>query len=477
MVVHIKVVLAIPDFPKESEAPKYIIKESRSRPGTAPLGLLTMIAYLEKNGVEMELIDNFVLRLPSMEFAKSIAEMNPSLVGFSTNSFTYPQGRDNMKDLKSLLPDVPIIVGGVHATLFPMEVAKEPFVDYVCRGEGEQTLLELVQALERGETPENVKGLVFRKSDGTSHVCEERPFINLDDLPFPDRHIKNFKDYTRGKVTYMNVEPIDMISSSRGCPFNCNFCSSKTLWKRSYRVRSVKNVVDEIEELINVYGSKGLYFREDNFTVNKQRTMELCAEINRRGIRIPWVCESRVDLLSEELLVAMKAAGCQGIWFGVESGSQRILDYVNKGIKLEDVEKCIKLCKKHGVKTGASFIIGLPVETREDVQKSFEFAKKLNCDSTWFNQFIGMPNCKIYMEIKEGKYYIDDWNGLLAVQTPYFTFEELLDIETKINSYFKVKRWKSLLLVTKPTKLISNLPGIAKMVKTALFDPPFKRGP
>lgn len=466
--IKIKVILVNSYFDNKtlSSLPKYITNlfspnklRMKSEP---PLGLLYLAAVLEKNGIEVEIIDNFILKLPSEKLIKKIIDKTPSIVGFSSFSHTYPAAKKNMEDLKKMSPKIPIIFGGPHATLYYSEIIKQPFIDIVVRGEGEYTLLELVKTLSLNKNLKNVRGITFKNNNKIIHN-PERPFIkNLDELPFPARDLVNLNQYLREKTNYIDTEPVDFISSSRGCPFGCAFCSSKIIWKKNYRCRSAKNVVDEIEFMIENYGTKGLYFREDNFTIIKKRVIDLCNEIKKRKLNIKWQCESRVDLISKDLIEEMKSAGCQGIWFGIESGSQKILDYLKKGTALKQAEKTIKLCEQYGIKVGASFMIGLPNETKEDIKKSFDFAKKLNADTTWFNQFTGIPKSEIYDEIKMNGNYKYEWEKLLIADFPELSYEEIKKITNLINRYFLFRR---LPIILKRQKF-SNLPMFfSKIIK------------
>jgi anaerobic magnesium-protoporphyrin IX monomethyl ester cyclase len=239
-----------------------------------------------------------------------------------------------------------------------------------------------------------------------------QPWIkDLDSLPFPARHLLPMDKYTiLGKKS-----TIGNIISSRGCPFYCTFCESSLLFGRMFRARSPKNVVDEMKQLINEYHPKTIEFSDDLFTLNMKRTETICDEIRRRGLDIPWACSSRVDTVSRSLLRKMKKAGCILIYYGVESGSQRVLNLMRKHIKIEQIIKAIKWTKEVGIEILASFIIGFPGETREDMQKTIAFAKRLDVDYAQFSFATPYPGTELYQMAKEkGLLLTEDWSQYTA---------------------------------------------------------------
>ncbi|MFQ6080460.1 MAG: B12-binding domain-containing radical SAM protein [Candidatus Bathyarchaeia archaeon] len=458
----------IPEYPKYLRA--HMFYKTRNPP-SLPLGLLYIAAVLERDGVDVEVIDNYLLDLSTEELVNKIKRGNPALLGFSVMTFTYPESRRNMTRLKEEMPEVPIVVGGPHATLFPEELIKEPFIDIVVRGEGEQTTREIVQALNDDNTFSRdalklVDGITF-KDEGKVFWNKDRAFIkDLDGLPFPARHLVDMKKYPREVPFYLpNVRPVDVMCSSRGCPFACAFCSSEIIWKRSYRFRSAKNTADEIEHLIEDYDSKGIYFREDNFTLNNKRVVELCKEIKRRRLDFEWICESRVDLITDDVLKEMTSAGCRAIWFGFESGSQKTLDYIKKGFTLSDAERAVKLCKKHGLTVGGLFMLGLPNETREDILETLDFMVKLDVDRLMAQHYVGIPVSEIYSEVLEKKYYRYEWEKILIIETPDLSRSEILKLEDYVNREFKVQRMLRKLRDLKTSKLPSVIIDMYELLK------------
>lgn len=474
-----KVVLVNPNTPTY---PEYLCAYANFKTcyeASLPLGLLYIAAVLEKNGISVEIIDNHLLGLSTEELVSEIRYRQPTIVGFSIMTFTYPEARRNMRRLKGEMPEVCIAVGGPHATLFPEELINERFIDLVVRGEGEYTFLEFAQALNdkgamRQKMLKEIKGVTFKDGKRVIHN-EDKDFLrDLDQLPFPARHLVNMDKYPRKAFYLPNLYPVDEVYSSRGCPFVCAFCSSKIIWKRNYRFRSAQNVADEIEYLIEKYGSKGIRFRDDNFTVNKGRVIELCREIKKRKLDFEWMCESRVDLVSEDLLKEMVSVGCRGMWFGFESGSQKVLDYLNKGFTLSDAEKAVKICKKFGLTIGGTFMLGLPNETKEDVRKTLGFMIKLDIDRLRAQAYVGFPKSEIHNEIMRKKYYKYEWEKILIVETPNLSYPEILELEDAINRRFQLARVLKRFQKPRLSELFEDVRIFLNIVRASL---PKRKGP
>jgi magnesium-protoporphyrin IX monomethyl ester (oxidative) cyclase len=259
--------------------------------------------------------------------------------------------------------------------------------------------------------------------------------MDLDEIPYPARHLFQLDKYER-KMEFLDVEPVDIMSIIRGCPFNCAFCETKKMWGPTCRFFSPKRVVEEVKFMMDKYGSKGIYFINDNFTIRKKETLELCELMKQEKLDLQWICDTRADMVNRELLAKMREAGCKTIWFGVESGSPRVLDKINKHISLEQTQQAVKLCKQEGIQVAASFILGIPGETIADMEETLKFAKKLNPDLCQFNTFIAYPDSLLYEELlKSGNYeQLDEF--LLATKTDEFDFKKLMDIQRRFHREF-----------------------------------------
>ena len=237
-------------------------------------------------------------------------------------------------------------------------------------------------------------------------------------------------------IDYLSVKPVDTMNVVRGCPHDCTWCNVKGLWGKKCRSFSPFRVVEEINHLVDNYGSKGIYFVGDNFTINKANTVKICKLMKENKLDIEWACETGVDLISRELLREMKAAGCRTIFFGVESGSAKILKKINRGITLQQVTAAFKLCKEEGIQTVGSFIIGIPGETIEDMEATYNFAKSLDPDWFLLNVFIAYPGCSLYEEILQKGLYDRLEDFLAYVKTDDFNYEMLLEIQRRFHRNF-----------------------------------------
>ncbi|MDP2909882.1 MAG: radical SAM protein, partial [bacterium] len=298
-----------------------------------------------------------------------------------------------------------IVLGGPHVHLFPKETAGLKEVDFVIRGEGEIPFLSLLEALEERGQLSQVKGLVY-KNKGEIIENPVGDFIeNLDELPYPARELLPVKKYSSilgaGRI-------VTTMFTSRGCPFQCAFCDRPHLGKK-FRARSAQSVVDEMGVCLDL-GIEEILIYDDTFTVDRRRVLDICGEIAKRGLKFVWDIRARVDTVDEEVLSALKKAGCQRIHFGVESGTEKILEVLNKKITLGQIEKAFKLAKAAGIETLAYFMIGAPTETKEDIYQTINFAKKLNPDFVHITILTPYPATVIYRQaLEQGVIKNDYW--------------------------------------------------------------------
>lgn len=398
-----------------------------------PLGLGYIAAVLEKHH-DVKVIDVGAERLNNDSLKKSISKISPEIVGITSDTLSFQRAIEIAQIVKQINKNITVVTGGAHPNVWPDYPLKYDCFDISVCGEGERTAVELWARIENGESYEDINGIAFKGKDSIVVNPKRELIENLDELPLPARHLFPMDKYIG--ESNLSVYPVYPIGTSRGCPFSCAFCSNNVVFGRRYRFRSPKNIVDEIELLINHYKAKEIYFREDLFTVNKQRVIGICDEIRRRGLHFKWECESRVDTINEEMLRTMKEAGCELVWFGVESGSQRILDYLNKQITLPQVREAYKLCKQVGIKAGASFMIGVPSETMDEIQKTIELAKELKSELefAWFNIFTGYPTSPLYEYVKENNLYEKEINhGILITKTDEFDRARLEEIQRQAN--------------------------------------------
>jgi len=415
-----------------------------------PLGLGSLMSVAKNAGHKLFFIDNYLK--PSNFIEKGFLQKNGiDYVAIHANTICYRDTLRMFNDIENLrergLWKGKIIVGGPHTSV-ALETVPE-FVDHVVQGEGERAILKIIN----GEVNERV-------------IREER-IKDLDSLPFQPWDIFNALpyDYT---CPWIDSKAIFTMNTSRGCPFSCSFCSVGSIWGKQYTYFGAERIISEIEYLIKDYGAKGIYFREDNFTLNLKRTKEFCERLLQKNIKIHWACETRVDNLSKELIELMSTAGCKAFYLGVESGSQKILDIINKQIIVEQIENAIKWCKKYSIKTYCSLITGLPGETYKDYLVTKKLMKTSKPYAYAFNVFVGIPKSSLYKYVLENNLYeyIDDI-GLVylpgyAVKAKFFyemDSKHLVDYEFKQLTDYDKQLLKELYGIERKKRIVSTVPN------------------
>ena len=397
------------------------IRVAFKRLPTLPLGLVYIAAVLEQSH-SVKILDNYLENLNKEQLKKRISLVKPEIVGITSDSFSFSSAVEVANIVKEIDKNIITVIGGPHANVFPDAPLKHDSVDISVYGEGELTAIELWDKIENGGSLKEVKGIGY-KNNGKIIINPPRELIkNLDELPFPARHLFPMERYERKEKQYLGIEPIDWMNTSRGCPFNCTFCDNREIFG-NYRYRSPENVVDEIELLVSEYGIKGVNFREALFTLNKKRVLGICNEIKKRRVDISWFCDSRIDTVDKEMLLSMKDAGCKTIYYGIESGTQEILDYINKGITIPQIKDIVKLSKECGMTVVGSFMIGIPGEIIDQMHETINFACELRpyLDFAWFAAYLGIPKSQLYLYSKENNFIDEDFdNGIFTVKTEEF---------------------------------------------------------
>jgi anaerobic magnesium-protoporphyrin IX monomethyl ester cyclase len=430
-----------------------------------PLGLAYVAAALEKSGYPVEIYDNYLLERPIEEVKAEIKKREPKIVGITCSSLTYTRCIETAKAVKEACPTCKVVVGGPHPSYMPQTMLQHKEIDYVVIGEGEQAMVKLAASIIQGEQDSaiaKIPGVACRINGEMVKTVPE--FISdLDTVPFPARHMLPMKMYDRA-LSYLDVKPVDTMSVLRGCPYKCAYCETRELWGTTCRAFSPQRVVDEIKHLAENCGSRGIYFVGDNFTINKKRASELCGLIVENKIDIKWTCETRADLISKELLVDMKSAGCQTIFFGVESGSPLIQQKLNKNIDLQEVERTFELCRQVGIKTATSFMLGIPGETVNDMQATFKFAKRLKADWCQFNIYIACPGSRLYDEVISQGLYDQMDNYLARVKTKDFDYDMLVKIQRDFQRNCQRSAASKLIHVIRQEGLASAVKKSAKFI-------------
>lgn len=433
-----KIFLVVPDSVNLFDV--HPARTLRKAANQVPLGLLYVAAAVEKAGHEIVIIDNYLEEMSLNDLVNRIVSERPDCVGFSATILNIWQGLSAAKLIKAELPSCLIVFGGPQATIDPYGTVDKPGVDCVIRGEGEWVFTQLLEAYAGNkETIAELPGILFKQPNGKvieSNLPKE--LHKLSELPSPARHLIDIKRYERVGAGLLMV-PVDILATSRGCSFRCAFCSSAEYWNRKYRTRPPEDVVDEMEFMAGEYGTKGFYFREDNFTLNKKHVLGICNEIKRRGLNFIWECESRVDTLNREVMARMIEAGCRFIWCGVESGSQRILDFLCKGITVEQIRNFYSTAHELGFRTGAGFMIGVPGETEEDIQKSVQLAKEIDADYTGFLSYIAFPGSPLYKKVRKEELFSLTWESICFVESEHLSRKRILELEIELNRKFRLR--------------------------------------
>ena len=364
-----------------------------------PMGLSLIAAVLEKEGYQVSVLDANASRLKLEDIVPYAA--GADIVGLTAMTPTINAAISIAQQLKLANPDLVIILGGAHGTLLPEEtLAGAPQVDVVVRGEGEETIIDLLRALENKQPLDDVPGISYRKDSETVSTLERSTNIDLDSLPFLAYHLLPWQRY-KPHPPHGRALPFAAVITSRGCPYKCSFCSK--VFGSKFRGQSPERVVEEVAYYRERFGVKELAFYDDVFTLNKKRAYTIAEGIMKRGLKICWTCETRVNLVDKELLHHMKQAGCYAIAYGIESASPEILDALNKGITLEQVEEAVRLTQEVGLQTIGYFMIGSPGEDADTIAKTIKFAKGLNLDFAQFAITTPFPGTKLYKLYLDGK--------------------------------------------------------------------------
>ena len=407
------------------------------------LGLGYLAAVLEKAGHRVRIIDIDADRITDEKFASILKEEGYDLVGITTTTPTFSKAVELTRIVRSNSKALTVL-GGIHVTVTPDESVRYDSVDYIVKGEGEATILELVSCLEEKGDLSSVDGLYY-KNDGAVVKNKDRQLIsNLDELPFPARHLFNKRDYTYPDAL---LRPAMPIITSRGCPAACTYCNSRSIFTRKFRVRSAQNILAEIEYLIKEFAVKEIHIWDDNFTTLKNRVFQIRDEIKKRKIKIKFAFPNglRADYVDEEVLRALKDMGTYSIAFGVESGNQKVLDRINKNIKLEQIERAFRLAKKIGFETWAFFMIGLPSETEDTIKDTIDFAIKLDPDVAKFHILKPFPGSEVYKEFLDNGLLLDNNFDHYGIHTPpvhrlaTLTPEDLLNWDKKAYRSFYLR--------------------------------------
>ena len=406
---NIDVLLTQPAHVQDEKVP-YLGKE-------LPLGLAYLAAYLEREGISVEIFDMNIYNDSVQLLRRILEEVKPKVVGISAFTIDIIRADAIAQVIKQFDRDVVTVIGGIHATALPERTMMEfKNFDYLIYGRGEVPLTELIKSLKMGKDQKSLEGIVYRSKDTVIKNQPPKHKVPLDELPFPARHKLNLNKYSPHIQKCFTLPNTGLISSL-GCPYQCVYCSIHIIHPGLY-FRSPVNLVKEIKYCVDNFGIRDFRFFDDCLTLDKTRMVKICELIIKEGLDIHWNGVSRVDKVDYELLRLMKKAGCHQLGYGIEVGSEKSLVIINKRTTLEQAAKAIYLTKKVGLQSSASFIIGFPGETIEDIRETIAFAKKLSPDIALFYIVKAYPGTPLYKEVeKKGLPINFRWDEYL-VQNP-----------------------------------------------------------
>lgn len=396
-----------------SRWPHFEVETNRYMP--FPFQLAYATALLEKQGVEVMLVDAIAERISVDRFIDGIGNFSPDLIilEISTPSFSADMAMvDTIRE--RIGKNVLIGLCGPHKPMTEHDFLQTyGCVDFCLVGEYELTLCKTVGVLSNGDDLGSVPGLVYRRTNGQSAFTGKASIIkDPDELPWPARHLLPMSHYfdNPGNIP----EPALQMWASRGCPYSCSYCIWPQLMDgNTYRPRNPTKILDEMEHICGKYGYKSVYFDDDTFNIGKNRMLDFCREKIRRKIDIPWAIMARADLMDREILEAMASAGLKGVKYGIESASPELIARVGKNLDLKKAIDNIEITKNLGIKVHLTFMFGIPGETFESARKTVALAKKLNPESVQFSVLTPLPGTAIYDELLEkGHLQVSDWGRL-----------------------------------------------------------------
>ena len=394
MVIYLMKVMLI--SPPASSAVKEVL-------GTTgpPLGLAYLASIARLEGHDAVIVDSLAEGIDLRELKLRIRSFYPDMIGITATTSMIPDAYDVARVAKEVNPDITVLIGGPHVTFLPEETLDEcKYIDIVVRGEGELIFRELLRKRDLRE----VRGITYRDGE----IIKSNPAMplvpNLDEIPIPAYDLLPMHLYRFGNLRF------GTLITSRGCPFDCIFCSSSLQFGKKWRAHSKERVMEELRILHYEYGVGEVEFLDDTFTLDRKRAKEISREIVKEGLDISWTASSRVNTFDLETGREMKRAGAHTIYFGIESGSQKVLDLIGKGITIEQSISAVKNAKKAKLRALGSFIIGFPEETEEDIKKTIEFSKRVGVDLAQFTIATPYPGTRLWsIASKMGLLLTKDW--------------------------------------------------------------------
>lgn len=386
-----------------------------------PLGIGYIASFLKREGYSVFLLDPEAEGTSESELRKKIKEIQPNIAGISCVTYSFHNAKKYAQIVKKEI-DIPVVLGGHHASALPVEILKHcSEFNFVIVGEGEITMLELCKTIQNGGDFHRIDGLCFRDGAEIIFTAPRDKILDLSNIPYPARELVNMDNYKPNNQTSVGKKSASMITS-RGCPKRCVFCSAHNVMGYLFRPYSAEYVVGEMEHILNNYKIEHVAIKDDTFTINKQRVIDICELILKKDIKIYWSCNAAVNTVDYELLKLMKKAGCCAILYGIESGNPTVLKNMKKGISMDQCRKALKASNQVGIKTLASFVFGLPGETKETIEDTIRFAIELEPTIAMFYVLVPLPGSEMFeLTIKDDPGKITDWRSFAYTSTDYIT--------------------------------------------------------
>ena len=430
-----------------------------------PLSLLSVATVLKNEGFDVDLIDAAAMEMTIDDVKTKSLDYNAAIM--LTSTMTLNEDAEILNELKAANRELISIVFGGHVTAEPESTLKRRGIDIVARREGEYIIRDLIRAIEKGNALwKNVRGISFWEDGKCIHNPDYPLIKDLDELPIPDRTMlpKNV-DYFNPVVKRM---PYTTMFTSRGCPGKCTFCASPTFYGRSLRFRSAESLLKELE-IVQALGYKEVFFRDEIFTASKKRLMEVCQGIIDRKIDITWICSARIDSVDLEMMEMMKKAGCHMLRLGVETGVQRLLDNIKKGITIEQTRQAFEWAHQVGLDTHAHMMIGIPGETKETLEKTIDFVKEIDPTIITFGILTVYPGTPLFYQIKTDYPELEDGteSDISRLHTKSFYNEYFTDLTSEELSEYIRKVYRKFYMrpgyILKWLKRVRNLDELKRV--------------
>lgn len=395
----------------------------------SPVSLATIAAVLRNEGFEMRLHDGSVAQVSREDVTSDINEWGPDIVVVNTATTAIEQDLAFADLIGDTIPGVRIMLMGVHPSVFPeecFEMSRAP--EMIIRGEPEYTIRDAAVAVREGASFSDILGLSYRAENGVVQHNDSRPFISdLDELPFPAWDLVNTDLYRMP----FSGERYLLVSSARGCPYACTFCASKVYYGAKVRKRSPSRIVDEMSWIKESFGIRDFLFWAESFSNSQEYAIATAQEMIDRNLDFRWVCNSRVDTASPKFLMKIKEAGCWMIGFGIESGTQEVLDSAKKNTTISDAVRAVRMAHEVGLEVTGHCILGLPGETEESLQRTIDFTKFLKLDYAQFYCAVPFPGSELYRQCLENDWLDEtDWKyfeqNTSIISTPSLSADQVM---------------------------------------------------